>query len=143
VTVTLTVDRAGLAADQVAQWELPFPTQNAFYHGTNETIELKVFITNPADVDRIEFWFYDHIHDPAMYVLIGKDFSTEFINSKYYYSVMLDLDVLPVAPDVQVFARVYDNGNNFIIQGTVGGQPYISRLFVDHKGTIFLPLIMR
>jgi len=149
VTVTLTVDRATLASDQVAQWVLPYPLPNQFYHGTTETIELKVFITNPADVDRIEFWFYDHTQDPAFYVLIGKDFTSELNDGKYYYSAMLDLNMLPVAPDIQVFARVYDNGNNFIIQGLVNMdadpelETYLSRLFVDHKGTIFLPLIMR
>jgi len=144
VTVTLTVDRVGLAPDQVAQWVLPYPYRDATYSGTNETIELRVLITNPTDVDRIEFKFFDHTQLPEIiYVLIGKDFTPEIIDGKYYYSVMLDLDMLPVALNVQVFAYTYDSGNNNIRDGIVDGQPYLSRLFINHTGTTFLPVIMR
>jgi hypothetical protein len=141
VTVTLTVDLT--KPTQVAKWVLPV-TNGQPYIGFTETVELQVFLDSLTDVNRIEFWYWDHTAQTPHWVFIAADASSELLDGKYYFSTLMSMNVLPVATNIQLFARTYDANGNYTDRDLSLPDPYkYAWILVTHKGTVFLPLIMR
>ena len=141
VTVTLTVDLT--KPTQVAKWVLPV-TNGQPYIGSTETVELQVSLDSLTDVNRVEFWYWDHTALTPHWVFIAADTTATPSGGLFYFSALMSMNVLPVATNIQLFARTYDANGNYTDRDLTLPDPYkYAWILVTHKGTVFLPLIMK
>ena len=140
VTVSLTIDL--VKPTQVATWVLPV-SEGGYYTGTNETVELKVYLENKDGVARIEFWYWDHTASVPHWNFIAADATSVLDGGKYYYSTMMSVNVLPVATNIQLFARTYDAAGNYIDRDLTVDPDKFAWILVTHIGTVFMPLILK